>query len=74
MSARRSTLLHSLGLVLLTVPALATAQQGRGGGAPAPRPIEDRTADAELDGFFRSIGTQRGQLFMEIPAQHRSPS
>jgi hypothetical protein len=69
MSARRSALLHCLGLTLLTVPVFANAQQGRGGGAQALRTIEDRTASMrKLDGFFPLYwDSAGGQLFMEIP-------
>ena len=69
MSARRSALLLFLGLVLLAPPVIATAQQGRGGGAQALRTIEDRTASMrKLDGFFPLYwDSAGGQLFMEIP-------
>jgi hypothetical protein len=56
------------GVVALTaVPAFS--QQGRGGGAPALRTIEDRTASMrKLDGFFPLYwDSAGGQLFMEIP-------
>src|SRR5688500_9386786 len=69
MSARRSALLHFLGLVLLAPPVIATAQQGRGGGAQTLRTIEDRTASMrKLEGFFPLyFDSTGGQLFMEIP-------
>jgi hypothetical protein len=56
------------GVVALTaVPAFS--QQGRGGGAPALRTVEDRTASMrKLDGFFPLYwDSAGGQLFMEIP-------
>ena len=69
MSARRSALLHCLGMALLIPQTIATAQQGRGGGAQALRTIEDRTASMrKLEGFFPLyFDSAGGQLFMEIP-------
>ena len=63
------SLVPALIALALAAPSASPAQQGRGGGAPVLRSIEERTATMRrMDGFFPLYwDSAAAQLFMEIP-------